>query len=1123
MLNVNAPKILPKLRRILLYRLGVWGSISLFVNVLLSVMCTEVLAATLPAGASQKSHYPQKIQFRNVMQNVDIALGEVQAILQDSEGFMWLGGRNALLRYDGYEFLGIAVADDADSAAPMTQVLELLEDRHHNLWVATRSGLYRYSRQLEKLLPVRNAQGELILRGAIYALAESLDGQLLVGHNQSLALLDTQTFEVQNLGEQIDHPQRLAGRVIYDILVEPQGDLWVGIDEGFMRIDWRTRQSTLIVPAPSKPSSRVDNMITLLARGHDGHIWAGGDAGIYRFNPATGVIKHYQHDPNDPNSVGDNITRNIYVDRQGWVWTGSDVGGISLYDAEHDQFLRFTRQDDRPGYLSFNSVRRIYEDKVGDIWVGTYPSGVNIYDRSTAAIRYYTKSNGLLDNNVEAIEQDRDGDLWIGAGGVNKLNLATDTFTHYSLAGNKPKINSNSVLNGQIDSDGQIRFGSWGHGILLYNPITDSFDEVPTDTTQTRRGVRTSDLLNDQMIWSIYEDSDKVLWIATHFNGLTKFDKKTGLYSFYPHVIEDPSTISSTVIWCVFEDSHKRLWVGSASGLNLMDRTTHSFKRYLSDANNPRSLRNNSILAIAEDHKGRLWFGSDVGLHLYHPESDDFTVYGLKEGFADQGIRAITEDRQGNLWLGTNNGIVMFNPDTLQVKNHTRYGGQLIGGIATGAAITLHNGDIAIGAISGLYIINVDEILMNNNAPDVVLTDFRLFTQKVPIGGADKILSASINQTQAITLDHTKTMLSLNFAALNYRDPEKNEYAYKLEGFDDQWRNVGNHRSALYTNLPAGTYQFRVKASNNDGIWNHHGRALTLTILPPPWQTWWAYSLYVATFLGLLLLFVRHEHQKVVRARQISRELENKVAERTAELRLKNVELEQAYVNLEAISLSDPLTGLSNRRYLQKIMPMDVAEIQRSYASKNLNQPIAPAHSDLTFFLLDLDFFKPVNDLYGHTAGDQLLVQISELLTSVCRESDCIVRWGGEEFLVVSRFSHRDQAPLMAERIRASIEQYDFRLPDGRLLKKTCSIGFACFPFFCAQPTALSWEQVIDLADRALYAAKHSGRNRYIGLAANNSSDGDLLRQQITHHFNDLIHNKAITVLAKNDQTIVWG
>jgi diguanylate cyclase (GGDEF)-like protein len=1103
------------------------GAITLYLcGILLLLVLTTAARAQAPAA-----DYPKKISFHNIMKNQDIALGEVEAITQDHQGFMWLGGRNALLRYDGYEFLTIPVADnpqDLTQTSPVNQIVDLLEDSQQNLWAATRSGLYRYDREHELLVPVRNAQGALAFTVVTYALDEGPDGELIIGSGDGLYIFNPKTLESQLLNHNPGNPDSLPSNPVQDVYMDRAGHtLWLGVNEGLFRIDWPTKKARLVTLNPEDPKSGAANGVRSIAADHKGNIWAATDLGIYRLDPTSGAIKHYRHDPEDPYTIGNDLTRQVYVDKQGWVWTGSDSGGLGLYDQDRDRFLRFEFRQDSPGSLSSNTIRRIYENDNGDLWVGTYPSGVNVYDRSSAAIRVYRREakleQGVLDNNVEAVEEDKAGNLWIGASGVTRYNPANESFTHYiNSSGSDSRVPSGSILNGLVDSQGDIRFGSWAHGELIYNPTADRFDEVPVDATQVTRGEKSGELLNDKMVWSVYEDREKNLWFGTHFNGITKLDRKTGRYHFYPQDSQNTDAVSCPVVWTSFEDSRGRFWVGTAYGLNLMDREKGTFKHYLPTAESAKGLVNGSVLSIAEDHKGRVWFGTDMGLHLYHPDTDSFTAYTTKDGFADQGIRAILEDNSGNLWLGTNNGFVMFNPDTGRVKNFVRYNGEMIGGVSTGAATRMRTGELAFGTRNGLYIIDPAKLQTNQKLPPVMLTDFRIFTQKVPVGGPEKILTKAISQTDKVTLDYTKSMISFSFAALNFRDPEKNLYAYKLEGFDNDWRYLTTQRTALYTNLPAGTYRFHVKASNNDGIWNEQGQSIALVILPPPWKTWWAYSLYTLLALALIFWFVYSQHQQVVRERKTSRDLEQKVAERTAELSHKNNELEEAYAQLEAISLSDPLTGLSNRRYLQKLMPMDVAKIQRGYDGSSDARKTDKSPLDLTFLILDVDHFKSVNDIYGHAAGDQLLIEFSELLTQACRESDCVVRWGGEEFLIVSRFTDRNEAPLVAERIRHIIEQHEFTLPSGIKIHKTCSIGFACFPFLHERPQALSWEQVIDIADQALYAAKKSGRNRYVGITANANTTEAMLHQRISRNVKGMIKNQELGIIAQDTETITW-
>ncbi|HNG60711.1 MAG TPA: two-component regulator propeller domain-containing protein [Cellvibrionaceae bacterium] len=652
----------------------------------------------------------------------------------------------------------------------------------------------------------------------------------------------------------------------------------------------------------------------------EGQLWLAVQHGVFRFNPQTEQFKRYLNDPADRYSYSGKITRDVFMDSQGILWIGTDEGGLCVYDYEKDRFYSFQHVEGRLGAISSNSIRRIYEDNSGDLWVGTYPSGVNFHDRSTAAITVYTSDAdpkaGLMGDTVEAVVEDHDGNIWIGSGGITKFNRKDDTLTHYKKTGGADsRVNSTAIISGHVDSDNDIWFGTWAGGLQHYNPTTDRFDQIPFDPTLAGNGQKTSTSLNDGSVWHIYEDKQKTLWIATHLGGLSKYDKKTKIFTNYTQVVSDPTTLSNKLVWTMMEDSKGRFWVGTASGLNLMDREKETFKQYKADANNPAALVNNSVLSIYEDKKGRLWFGTDGGLHLYNEQNDGFSVYNTKDGFVDNGIRSIIEDDANNLWLGTNNGVVMFNPDTKIVKNYRRYNGEQIGGFATGAAIATSRGEMVFGGKNGLRFFDIKKLASNQKVPPVVVTDFRLFTKPVAVNDSDGLLSQVINQTRELTFDYKKTMFSFGFSALNFRDPDKNQYAYKLEGFDDKWREVGNQRTALYTNISAGNYTFRVRASNNDGVWNETGRAIAIRQLPPPWKTWWAYTIYVLIGLGIVVQFVLSQRKKRRLVEEQNRILEIRVAERTSELREKNNDIQAMLSNMRQGLFTIEASGNIHQEY----------------------------------------------------------------------------------------------------------------------------------------------------------------------------------------------------------------
>ncbi|MEO6279408.1 GGDEF domain-containing protein, partial [Roseateles sp.] len=408
----------------------------------------------------------------------------------------------------------------------------------------------------------------------------------------------------------------------------------------------------------------------------------------------------------------------------------------------------------------------------------------------------------------------------------------------------------------------------------------------------------------------------------------------------------------------------------------------------------------------------------------------------------------------------------------------------------------LSDGRMLFGGSTGLLVTEPQRYKRWAFKPPLVATELRVDNRDLPAG----LLA------RGLTLAPQQRAFSVGFASLDFSAPLLNRYRYRLQGYDEDWIAASaERRVASYANLAPGKYELLLQGSNRLGDWSEPPLRIAVEVLPAWWQTWWARTLAgllaVLAVLGLVLL----------RTRQLQRRqawLEQSVQERTAELRALSEELRQKSAALEISSLSDPLTGLHNRRYLTQHIEADVAlALRRRAAAPN-------EASDLVFLLIDIDHFKQVNDQYGHSAGDAVLVQLSERLRQGCRDSDHLVRWGGEEFLIVARDGSRLHAAKHAERIRQAVAGKPFVLPDGQLLVRTCSIGFACFPLAPAHPRALAWSAVVDVADGALYEAKRSGRNRWVGvLAAAHGLDEQGLQQLLQRPPSEWLASTQLDVL----------
>jgi ligand-binding sensor domain-containing protein/HPt (histidine-containing phosphotransfer) domain-containing protein len=845
---------------------------------------------------------PERISFQNILENKDITMGEGASFFQDSEGYMWLGGSSALIRYDGYDFRFMDYVPNEQKPEERESVRyteSLFEDSKNRLWVASRGGLLHFDRRKDELTLVKDdpSQPQKIAGINILRIIELPSGDLLACSVAGVYQIDPVTLKYK-----VVVPQRV------NQLYRDGDDIWLATENGLSKLHWPTQVITPYKTHRGDEGITIDHRIRDIVPDGKGKLWLATASGIVHYDPVTQQGTRYLNNINDRFSLGGNDVWRLLLDSEGVLWAATDGGGLAVFDQERQRFINHKFEAGRAGSISSNNVRTVYEDRNHDIWVGNYPVGVNFFDRSSAPFVTYTSDasnpNSLSSNAILSVQEDKDGNLWIGTGGgggLNFYNRETGEFTRFKSDPNNPNsLNGDSVTSTFIDSQGLIWTGAWASGVGSYDPVNKQFTRYPFDSqkmTMTER-ISTSDRLNSSSVWFIREDKNNDLWFATHTGGISKMDRKTKMFTHYTQVGNDPESLSNNLAWTMLEDSKGNFWIGTAGGLNLMDQEKGTFKKFFFDPSIPTTLSNSSTTTLFEDSQKRLWVGTDAGLNLFDPETETFTRYTKKDGFLNDHIRKILEDKKGNLWVSTNNGFASFNPETKKIKTYNRSSGRLVGGFFTKSGLVSQRDEIIFGGSEGLRIFNPQELSENKEPPPIVLTDFKIFSDSVVVGADDGILTSAINYTESIRLDYTKSMFVLSFAALNYRDSSKNQYSYKLEGFDRDWMKPGTQRMAKYTNLDAGTYVFRVRGSNNDGVWNDEGKSITIVQLPPPWKTWWAYTLYVLIVLGILIAFVLQQLRKRQLIEEQNRLLEIKVTERTAEVRAKSKDIQAMLSNM---------------------------------------------------------------------------------------------------------------------------------------------------------------------------------------------------------------------------------
>ena len=565
-----------------------------------------------------------------------------------------------------------------------------------------------------------------------------------------------------------------------------------------------------------------------------GNLWICTDGGgLNRFVPETQDFIHYTSEPGNPRSLLVPALLSLYEDRSGALWITTQ-SGISKWDRYAQKFEIVQYNPNNPHSISSNKIRGMIEDRQGNVWVATADNGFSRFDPATGQFTHYPPNpdapNGLRHANVYALYEDREGILWLGSwgGGLSRFDPAAGRFTHYAHDPEDPRSVGHNIITSFAEDTGGALWMSTYNGLDRFDRTTETFTHYRFAEEQLNNS-------NDNRILTIHLDRSGMVWIGTLNSGLAQFDPATEKFiRHYRHDARDPHSLSHNSVPIIHEDAEGTLWIATVEGLNKLDRTTGTFRHYTEQDGLP----NNYISNLLEDAQGHLWLGQERNLTRFDPHTESFRTYKAgAEGmtfFSPARLRR----RNGELWFGGNAGFIRFFPE---------------------------------------------RVTDNPSLPPVVLTDFRLFHEPVPIGG-DSPLQQHINAAEEIRLRYDQSVFTLTFAALSYTAPEHNQYAYLMEGVDRDWVTVGSqHRFATYTKLPPGRYTFRVKASNNDGQWNHQGAAIAITVLPPWWQTWW-FRILIAVLLVSAIAGGYTWRVQSLKAR--SRQLEQQVSERTRELRI---------------------------------------------------------------------------------------------------------------------------------------------------------------------------------------------------------------------------------------------
>ncbi|MEO5563636.1 MAG: two-component regulator propeller domain-containing protein, partial [Chitinophagaceae bacterium] len=657
-----------------------------------------------------------------------------------------------------------------------------------------------------------------------------------------------------------DKPKSLSDDHVNFLYEDTQGNFWVATENGLNLFNRENGSFKIFQELPFSNPEKANNIIRVIKEDRQGNLLLGtADNGLLLYNDKEKTFKQYKHQEKDPTTLASNLVRSLLVDKKGDIWVGSVNGGLDFFHSTSGTFFHYQNEPDNLFSLSQRTASALFEDNQGNLWVGTHRGGVNLYMPNTEKFTLYRQepdANSLSYNDVKAFCQDARGNIWIGTdgGGLNLFNRETNAFYHYKYDPYDTKsLGSNEVLDIMEDSEGNLWAATWGGGLNLFNKKSGNFTRYLNDPLNINS-------ISSNYIQKIFEDHEKNLWIATYYGGLNLFDRKTKQFS---RVITDPqqkTRLTGNNIVSINEDKSGNIWIGTDDGgLNCLHAGTKTFTHYFNKEERDPDLR-----IIFVDSKGRVWVGQ-TGLYLFNPEQNTFALYTHKAGLSTEFIKGIAEDDLGNFWISTSNGITQFNPDNFNFKKYNTADGLQGLEFEANSYLKTKDGQMYFGGVNGFNAFYPENIKTNTFVPPVYITDFQIFNKKIIAEEKDSPLEKDISLTEKINLSYKQSTFSFGFAALNYTALENNQYAYKLEGWDDDWNYVGNERKASYTNLSPGKYTFRVKASNNDGVWNESGPSIIINITPPFWATWWFRTLFLITVISGVILFYQFKRRLELR------------------------------------------------------------------------------------------------------------------------------------------------------------------------------------------------------------------------------------------------------------------
>ncbi len=910
---------------------------------------------------------------------------EINCIVQDKKGFIWIGSPDGLIKFNGYEFIYYRNEPTDSLSLSNNTVNCLFVDSKGTLWVGTESGLDRFNsiKNNFTVYKYNPSNRNSISNDHITCIEEDNNGLIWVGtKGGGLNSLNTKTNVFTNYIHKYNDSKSIADNNVQSITADGSS-IWIGTGNG---LDLYREEINYFYHFKLTDFNKAySNYISHVIKINKNNLWIGTDNyGLFSFNIDE---KKFENNKIFENP-GQNTITSIFKDKENSIWVGTDNGLFKFYDFSFSKFNEYYSDSKRQEYsLSSNGIRCVFKDKDNSLWIGTKLSGINTSYSNTKKFNYYyhkeNEVNTLSNNTVTSICEDKDNLLWIGTymGGLNSLDRKNNQYKQYST------FEGYIIWNIIEDKNGVLWFATHRNGLHYFDKKNNKWGNFQKGEAPLKP--------NSNNITYLYDDNN-LLWIGTVVNGINIYNKQTKKFFYF----NKENGLADNTVFSIVKDKKGNAWIGTNGGLTKYNYETNVFNNYFNTPGEDKK-----IMCIYIDKNNKIWLGTKNGLIEFNPETEKYKIYTNDNGLQSTWINAIGEDENHNLWISTNHGIsnLIFGKDSLKIKNYDINDGLQSNEFNQNSFYKSKKGEMFFGGVSGLNTFFPNEIKDNPNIPPVIITSFKLFDKEVK-------LDTNISEKKYIELSWKENFLEFEFVALNYLYPSKNKYKFRMIGLNDKWSVATNRRYVSFQGLNPGYYTFQVIASNNDGVWNEKGTYINIYIKPPFWQTvWFRISSIILGFI-IVFMFFRIRTRRILKEKHV---LEEKVAERTEELREKNKHITDSIVYAKRIqnAIFPPKTQIDKilNDYFILFLPKDIVSGD-FYWVEEKNNKILVAAVDCTghgvpgafMSIVGNNLLSDAINIYNLTKPNDILNKINlELFKTIKQENDQAIRDGMDISLCV--------------------------------------------------------------------------------------------------------------------------